>query len=435
MKVSKLSLAFLLLGCLAILPKPSYAAPPVLLWHRDIAVSEARISANGLTVVGKHHCAYGTPCEFDPGTFFVLDGNNGQTLWQIPINIDKTIHSFFVSSDGQKIVLSEILQTPQEYKEVEYWADAIGPYITRVFNRDGTLFSQFAGGAGMLSGNGQYLYIHGIQVQVDPDNDIYKFRHGVFRVDGTEVWTQTIEPVGGFYEVFRWYRPPISHTANLLARECLGYKINGAIPENCPGASGSGIIVYDGLTGTMLYTKATGFEGSLSVSPSGNFLLVEDHTNMSQLNVYGRDGSLVFTKDLGSGVRSSLRSSDDSRIAVGTNDNRLFWLNSVGDVLWEVLMPGNILDVLQISSDNRVINLHYQVRIGNAYYYRTAIINGLNGQILHTFPSKSYITSDGNKALVFDPAGAYIQLYDITPLFSGEKKTKGERCKADRETG
>jgi hypothetical protein len=310
-------------------------------------------------------------------------------------------------------VFSEILQTPQEYKEVAYWADAIGPYITRVFNRDGTLFSQMSGGAGMLSGDGLLLYLHGIHVQVDPDNDIWKFRHGIFRVDGTEVWTQTIESVGGFPERFKWYDANISDSGNLLARECSGYVLNGVKPENCPAPRANGIIAYDGLSGTMLYTKPVGFDITVSVSKSGNYVLVENPENMRTIDVCGRDGSITLSKDVGSGIRLPRMSNDDSRIAVAT-DTSLVWLTLQGEILWT--LPISAYNI-QISLDGRVINALYQEKIGNSYYDRSSIISAETGQVLHTFASPVFLTSDGTKALVYSPRGAYIELWDITPLF------------------
>jgi hypothetical protein len=102
------------------------------------------------------------------------------------------------------------------------------------------------------------------------------FKHGLFRLDGSEVWTLPNSGVGSFPWSFLWRGQVISHTGNLVAREC-NFMQDGSPPVDCFAAKGlDGFVAFRGDNGSTLFKKQCRRFSTLSVSDAGNFVPSDD---------------------------------------------------------------------------------------------------------------------------------------------------------------
>jgi len=437
--------------CLAAL-STAYAGDPVLLWERDFGTGKV-ISA-GLDETASTIAAWLETGEHS-GIIHILDGVNGNTLWQIPFSAEQVgdyyVYSGIISEDGQRIAIEwEMLEEP-EFDEEAYWS-INGPWRTEVYSRTGQLLSQFPGGLGALSENGQWVYICGIPYEIDPDNEIYRYEHGLFSTsDATKRWSHILDNVADCRA------PSISFTGDTFLREC-AYKQDGVVPPGCveysydaplqceeteegdiipetcvdPGSAETMYyIVQDGTNGSTLFTFRTGWEATFTVgvSRSGNYIYGAEPAQRSnqpyldrdkrRLVIYNRLGQRILTKDFPANIIAVTFAPDESGILVEASGPHSFqFIDLQGNTLWTIDVTGKrgmILLPVLISSDSRVLNIGYSVGSANGPG-RQDIVDMRTGQVVYTFNCPGEMSGDGSKVLCRDTL-TKIQLWDISPLF------------------
>lgn len=404
-----------------------FAAPPQLLWHRDIP--NVFLDLNGLEISGNGQTIVVVSTGWEPSTLYVLNGTNGEILWTL--NYDDITRTFIrasISDDGQIIAIGDGLYPYNAYWGLEDISQEYGPYQTQIFNRDGTIRTTIPGGMGMLTPDGTKVYIYGIWYDVQPENDIWKFKHGLFDTRGLELWSHTIEPVATINENLKG----ISTDGSTILREC-SFRVNGIRPTNCRDWYSS-FIVLDGQNGDILFTNRRG-SNFVSLSRNGKYIGTEyrdPYTRRIYCRILSRTGNAIMSFESATQVLAVTLSPQENKVMCLSLTN-LYWLDLQGNLLWSLPCSECWPGAIQISSDNRVLLIVY--RTPETSSYRTNIIDTRSGTVVYTFnDAAGKMTLDGSKVLITDES-SFVELWDITPLFSGEKKTKGERCKADRETG
>lgn len=418
------SFALLLAVVAVLLPTISVAAPPQVLWHLDLPDAVAKISAAGNTVVVAR-----SGYRIFTTTFEVHNGPDGALLWSVTLN--GAYWNATASDDGQTIAMSVWPKDPDAYYEDEY-LEAVN-LTTRVYNRAGTLLATIPGGLAAMSGDGNRLYIHGIPLPPEqipncgyPDCTVQPFKHGLFTKEGVELWSHILN-VPGFEWEYLNNKSNISYSGNTVARECGIYKMKDSpLGLGWQPVVPCRVIAFDGATGSILWRKYGA--GSFSVSPDGTYVSTGDSTPLDQpwdpndpkeLVVWNRSGNEAFRKVFESPRWGSEFSPDTAHIAAATRQN-LHWLDMQGNILWSAPIPAELFaGQISISSDNHVVAVQYTCKtLCPEPHSKTAIVNALTGQIVHTFDWDAVITADGTKALVVNPsATGFVELWDISPLF------------------
>jgi len=386
------------------------AAPPQLLWHRDIPDVFVDSSFNGLEISGNGQTIVAVSVGWEPSTLYVLNGSDGQTLWTLDYDdVTRTFIRASVSDDGQIIAIGDGLYPYNEYFGLEDISGEYGPYETRIFNRDGSLRATIPGGMGMLTPDGTKVYIYGIWYDVQPENDIWKFKHGLFTNTGVEIWSHIFD----YFGTVNQDRLGISVDGSTITQECAS-EIDDTRPENCRDWYAS-FVVFDGVDGHILFTQEEG-PIQVSVSRSGNFIGTVNWAWSEDILycwVLSREGQTILSFPTSTQVFTTVISPTDDRVACLTSSS-LYWMTLQGNLLWTLPCEECWLGSLQISSDNRVLLISYQTP--GTTDYRTDIIETSSGTIAHTFEARGKMTLDGTKVVVTDES-TYVELWDITPLF------------------
>ncbi len=397
--------------------RDSRANQPVLLWSREIDVDHAEMAKNASIIVGS---------GFENGQrYFAINGANGEILWEYDAPV--TIYWIRISDDGGVSSASGWHPCPPDDPGCleGIWYEDWGDFETYVRRPDGSLIWQVNGGAALLSPDGTHIYIHGIPIQEDPENDIWRYKHGLFTTAGVEKWSHILEPVGMIQDS-RFIG--ITNGGRTVLREC-GFKINGTRPPECTPDGDLTRWLIDGITGNTLWIKKKG-SGFASLSWDGNYILTTAEFGTDnggkRLHILNRAGEIVLEKIFDELLNYARMSKDNLRIAVAT-DNFLHWMDFNGNILWSASVPGlggpewykqgEPMDEpgshIQISDDKKAITV-----LGSG----VRILNAETGQVVASFPWPTYrygvMTNDHTKLMLVrrEPTKA-IELWDISPLF------------------